>query len=84
MLRQGVLISLPWADLSMLVGLLVFAVHVTVLLAPRALCMLGKHSTMVPHLCAGAYPMWSLSGQSGSWASSGLFYSFSSWSLFFC
>lgn len=66
------------------VGLLVFAVHVTVLPAPRVLCMLGKRSTTVPHLCDGANPMWSLSGQSGSWANGGLFYSFSSWSLVFC
>lgn len=55
--RQGVLISLPWTDLSTLVGLLVFDVHVAVVLAPGALCMLGKHSTTVPHLSACANPM---------------------------
>lgn len=54
---QGVLISLLWADLSMHLGILVFAVHGAALLAPGALCMLGKHSTTVPHLSACANPM---------------------------
>lgn len=61
--RQGVLISLPWADLSMRLGLLVFAVHGAVLPAPGALCMLGKHATMVLHanpMCVTKWPVWQL------------------------
>lgn len=80
--RQWVLISLPWADLPMLVGFLVFAVHVAVLPEPGALCMLGKHSTW-SHITVLTRCM-SLGGQSGSWATSGLFCSFSSQFLVFC